>query len=72
MFKGKEFGYGKYHIYFYSEDYDLEEIECDIEILDGIIKITTWSTEDNKRTEIDGHDYVPFDKISRISFGMDF
>lgn len=72
IFKDKEFGYGKYHIYFYSEDFDLEEEECDIEILNGVIKITTWDTEKDVRTQPNGYDYIPFDKIIRISFGKDF
>jgi len=75
MFKDKEFGWGKYHLYFYSEDFDLEEQDCEVEILDGIVKITTWLTEDQqpfKRTEIEGYDYIPFEKIIRISFGKDF
>lgn len=73
MFKDKEFGYGKYHIYFYSEDYEIEEEEADVEILDGLVKISTWETDNNnKRDYINGYDYIPFEKIIRISFGKDF
>lgn len=75
MFKGKEFGYGKWHLYFYStNDFAIEEEEVDIEILDGVIKITVWETDDktNERTEITNYDYIPFESIKQISFGKDF
>ncbi len=75
MFKEKEFGYGKWHLYFYStNDFAIEEEEVDIEILDGVIKITVWETDDknHERTDITNFDYIPFESITQISFGKDF
>ena len=75
MFKEKEFGYGKWHLYFYSEgDFSIEEQDCDVEVLDGVVKITTYTqkAETYERDEWEGENYIPFERITQISFTQDF
>ena len=74
IFKGKEFGYGKDFLYFYSEEFDSEEETVSVKILDGIIEITTWIVDDetHKTKDVDSIDYIPFENIKRIGFGKDY
>lgn len=78
MFKGKEFGAGKWFLYLYADgEFAIEETELDVEILDGVIKITTYEQVKNDQKEyvrgdLEGYDYISFERIERISFGIDF
>ena len=71
---GIDFGYGKHHLYFHAEDFDCEEQDVDIEVLDGYVKITEYVVDDkHARTDsIECIDYIPFEKIINISIGTDF
>ena len=74
IFKGKEFGNGKWLLYFHAKEYDSEESEVSINILDGIVEIADWTVnDDNERTtEIEGMAYIPFELINDIQFTKDF
>ncbi|GAH11837.1 unnamed protein product [marine sediment metagenome] len=79
IFEGKEFGYGKDFLYLYAVsnnmEYETEEETVDVKILDGIVEITVWTTDDENHLstgETESIDYVPFENIHRISFGKDY
>jgi len=75
MFKEKEFSYGNWHLYFYSEnDFSIEEQNCIVEILEGVVKISSYATDEEThgRTDLEAEDYIPFERIINISFVKDF
>lgn len=75
IFEGKkEFGYGKWMLYIHAKEYDSEEEEVDVKILDGIIELIEWDVneETHERTHATGMAYVPFENIFDIQFGKDF
>ena len=75
IFEGKEFGYGKWLLYFHAKSYDSEEEAATVKVLDGIVEITEWDTDKETHERLDEGEtivYVPFESITDISFGKDF
>ena len=73
IFKGKEFGSGKWLLYFHAKEYDSEEQEVSVNILDGIVEIVDWTINvDNEQTAEIEVAYIPFELINNIQITKDF